>query len=528
MRFARLLSLLPLLPVALPAQAQNAAPVAAPVAVQGRTQRVVMVVWDGLRPDSVSQRDTPTLFRMAQQGVTFARHHPVYPSSTEVNGTALSTGVYPAHSGIIGNNEYRPAINALKPVSTESLEAVRQGDTGGSYLAVATVAEIVQRAGFPTAIAGTKPVVLLADRSETRTSPAALASTDIFGGDALPATALAPIVQAQGAFPKVEYPNTPQDTWTTNALTQTLWQKEVPKFSLLWLSDVDYTQHDSAPGSPAALAALKSCDDRLATVLSALQAKGVRDTTTVFVVSDHGFSTVNRNIDLYEALQNAGFQAPREFTSAPKSGEIVIVGLGGSAFFYVGGHDRAVTRRLAEFLQSTDWAGVLFSRDGIEGTFALNQVHIDSPGAPDLAMSFRWGAEANAFGVAGSMFADPKRKVGRGSHATLSRFDMHNTLIANGPDFKPGFVDETPSGNTDLAPTILHLLGMAAPHDMDGRVLKEALLGAGRAENPSIATGRLEASATINGVSRRQYLQWSRVDGTLYFDEGNADSKPMP
>ena len=37
---------------------------------------------------------------------------------------------------------------------------------------------------------------------------------------------------------------------------------------------------------------------------------------------------------------------------------------------------------------------------------------------------------------------------------------MHNTLIASGPDFKSAFVDEAASGNIDVAPTILWILGI--------------------------------------------------------------------
>ncbi len=485
-----------------------------------------MMVWDGLRPDSVSAQNTPTLFRLAQSGVTFSRHHPVYPSSTEVNGAALATGNYPAHNGVIANKEYRPDIDALQSISTEDLDAVRKGDAKTPYLLAPTLAEIVQASGSPTATAGTKPVVLLSDRSEKRVSAASKASATVFEGKTLSASSLQAIVGAQGIFPAtVEYPNTKEDAWTTRALTQTLWKAGVPKFSQLWLSDVDYTQHDSAPGSPAALAALKSCDDQLAAVLAALDAKGARSKTTIFIVSDHGFSTISRNVDVYAALQGAGFKAPKKFAAAPQNGEVLVVGLGGSVLFYVGGHDKAVTRRLSEFLQASDFAGVVWSRENLEGTFSLEQARLNSPGAPDLAISFRWGSENNQFGVPGSILSEGKRIAGQGAHATLSRFDMHNTCIAAGPDFKVGFIDATPSGNVDLAPTILHLLNLKSPSAMDGRVLQEILRKPTGAA-PVVSSVKIETSSTSNGQTRSQYLLWQRVDGTVYFDEGNSGAAP--
>src|SRR5436190_21507627 len=117
-------------------------------------KHVVVIVWDGMRPDFVNETNTPTLHQLAGQGVFFAHHHSVYLSSTEVNGAALATGAYPQHSGVIGNREYRPDIDLLTPVGTESLAAMRKGDEHGKYLAVSTLAEILQAKGYRTAVAG--------------------------------------------------------------------------------------------------------------------------------------------------------------------------------------------------------------------------------------------------------------------------------------------------------------------------------------------------------------------------------------
>ena len=73
-------------------------------------EHVVRIVWDGMRPDFVSAQYTPQLYDLAQHGTFFKNHHPVYISSTEVNGTALATGMYPNKSGIMANSEYRPEI----------------------------------------------------------------------------------------------------------------------------------------------------------------------------------------------------------------------------------------------------------------------------------------------------------------------------------------------------------------------------------------------------------------------------------
>ena len=68
-------------------------------------KHIVVVVWDGMRPDFVSEQNTPALWKLAQRGVIFRNHHSVYPSATIVNGTAINTGVYPDHSGVFANHE---------------------------------------------------------------------------------------------------------------------------------------------------------------------------------------------------------------------------------------------------------------------------------------------------------------------------------------------------------------------------------------------------------------------------------------
>src|SRR5438132_13677010 len=76
----------------------------------GRAEQVVLIVWDGMRPDFVTPEHTPTLFQLTQEGVFFKNHHAVYVTSTEVNGAALATGDYPDRTGIIANRGYRPEL----------------------------------------------------------------------------------------------------------------------------------------------------------------------------------------------------------------------------------------------------------------------------------------------------------------------------------------------------------------------------------------------------------------------------------
>jgi len=489
-----------------------------------QSRHVVLVVWDGMRPDFVSQENTPTLWKLSRDGVTFHNHHAVYPSATMVNGTALVTGMYPGRSDIIANHDYRPAIDNKRSLDVESPGAVKKGDelSGGKYIAYPTIAELVQKAGGRTAIASAKTVGLLLDRHAG--IGRAKDCVTLFAGKSAPGDTITSIIAALGPFPVAHLE---QDPWTTKALTNVLWKDGVPAFSILWLGEPDLTQHDCAPGAPSALAAIKSSDENLAAILSALDRQGARESTDLFVVSDHGFSTIRRSIDLRKILNDAGFSAKIEFHDEPKPGDIMLAGNGGSVLFYVIGHDAAVTRRLVEFLQQSDFAGVIFTKNPAQGTFGLAEARIDSEHAPDVVMAFHWNDSKNQFDVPGMIDADWQRGAGKGTHATLSRFDMHNILIAAGPGFRRGQVDDPPTGNVDLAPTILRILGIKPPQPLDGRILSEAMVN-GDSANGGLKpeTKTIEAKKDFAAGTWRQSLQISRVGPTIYLDEGNGAFAP--
>jgi len=80
----------------------------------GRRLVIVFVV-DGLRPDSITPEDTPTLFRLRAEGVDFTDSHAVFPTVTRVNAASLATGTQPGTHGILGNQMYVPAAGSCRP-----------------------------------------------------------------------------------------------------------------------------------------------------------------------------------------------------------------------------------------------------------------------------------------------------------------------------------------------------------------------------------------------------------------------------
>jgi hypothetical protein len=407
----------------------------------------------------------------------------------------------PSTAGIIGNREFRPNLDSSGPIATESLDVMRQAEKGGGYLGVPTVAETLQRQGYTTAIAGTKEVVLLHDHAER---PDDAANVVLFAGESLPESAAAGITNALGRFFDKGGTKTNRDLWTARALTEVLWKKEVPAFSLLWMAEPDNTQHATGVGSPQSLAAIHNSDHALSLLIEALKAKGVFDQTDIFVVSDHGFSSISTSVDMVQQLRQAGFHAFRKFDAAPARGDVLLVGLGGTALLYVTDHDEKTIDRLVNFLQTQDSVGTICSAGPREGTFALDDELVHSKNAPDVAFSLRWTPGDNKFGAPGMVITEAQGSnitptAQRGTHASLSPFDMHNTLVAAGPDLRPGFVDATP--------------------------LSEALISPD-AKPPTVVKKELRAHATLPTGEWTQTLDVSEVNGVRYLDQGTGKFTP--
>src|SRR5438128_6433572 len=130
------------------------------------TRHIVLVVWDGMRPDFVTEKYAPTLEKLTHNGVRFRNHHAVYPTATDVNGAAIATGCYPNRNGLAANLEFRPAINPRQPIDMGDPDSIKRGDeiSGGKYLAVPTFVELSRAAGKKVALVGAKSVAILFDR----------------------------------------------------------------------------------------------------------------------------------------------------------------------------------------------------------------------------------------------------------------------------------------------------------------------------------------------------------------------------
>ena len=95
---------------------------------------------------------------------------------------------------------------------------------------------------------------------------------------------------------------------------------------------------------------------------------------------------------------------------------------------------------------------------------------------------------------------------------------MNNVFGAFGPDFKKGLVCSTPTGNVDLTPTIIHLLGLKTDIPFDGRPILEALLEGVNHENIKVNIEEFKSEYSNERYSYKQKLLTSSVGNTHYID----------
>ncbi|MCS7048621.1 MAG: alkaline phosphatase family protein [Verrucomicrobiae bacterium] len=466
---------------------------------------VVIVVCDGLRPDSITETDMPTLSALAREGVRFTRHVAEPLSSTVANTAALATGSRAGRNGILANREYRPALDPLRALTTtnEVIWASRR---------VPTIAEALNRHDRKTVVVGARANAQLV-------CPGAIGRVVLEGNRGRPESLVKALIQRLGVCP-ASYSE--RDHWAARALVGPLWDEELPALSVLWLNQPDAVQHEHGVGTPPTREVLRRTDELIGMVWTELKARGVWERTVLMVMSDHGFSTISRSVDLVTELERAGFRAQREFQEPPQVGDVLVVHHGTAVLFYVVGRDAGVVQRLVTFLQQQDYTGVVLARAGHEGAFTLAQLGLETAEPPDVVLSLRWDEQAGAGAVAGrSVAARGTRGVGQGAHGGLSRFDLAATLVMAGRGVRRGWNNPLPSSTADLAPTALHILGVPVPNEWEGRVLSEALVDEQPAGGP-VEVQTLETAAIHGPVRWTQYVQVVRYSGRLYVLEGNG------
>ena len=468
---------------------------------------ILIVAFDGLQPAQVRPDLMPNLAQFASEGVFFENHHPVFPSVTRINAASMVTGVYSGKHGLAANTmvarDHDPAsaFSALEPTLAEIARKT------GRVLFAPTLADILSEHGMEyTAIGVGTSGNAYVHNPRADESGGATIHPDF----SLPYSLSDRLYSRFGAWPDEAMPNTPRLDHAVKILTEHILPEHQPAVALIWSSEPDKAQHAHGVGSEMSDRAIREADARFGVILEWLETTGRTSDTDVLVISDHGYSTIQETVDVEWYTRDAGFSTQ----------DVIVAPNGGSVLFYCQSQD--VTQKLAAWLTERPWCGALLASEAageIEGALPMSLAGAEGPRAPELAMSFGWDSRPNDAGYNGFAYSGGGQP-GQGQHGSMSRHEMNNTLIARGPGFKSGARLQSPTGNVDLAPTVLRLLGLAVPDHMEGRVLTEALSDGNASVEWSSTTYRAERSTSAGMYC--QTVTVSTVGETAYIDEGSG------
>ena len=456
-------------------------------------RKQLLVIFDGLRPDYVTPEVMPNLYAFGQRGIVFTNHHSVFPTVTRVNTSSISTGSYPERHGLLGNSVFFPQVDATRFLDTsDRSQMVRVNTaTNGNLLLATTMGEALQATGRKLLVvsAGSTGSSFLLNH---RVSGGAILHMDY----ALPDSLNQVVADQVGPLAK----DSASDVLNRRAVDlffKVGLPRVDPTVTVLWFTDPDTTAHEKGIGDPETVQCLKNVDAQFKRVVDGLSALGQLNAYDIWVTSDHGFTTHTGATPLQDLLKPFARQMP---DGSPR------IVTGGDGAIYVRDHDKGDIARIVGTLQKAPRVGPIFtagttrgSLDGwAPGTLSFDVIRWTNDRSGDIMFSPNWTDESNAHGFRGATSAG-----GVAGHGSASPFDVHNTLMAAGPDLKRTTQIGTPTGNVDLAPTILMMLGIAVPATMQGRPLSEAFVNGPdaralrvRTEQHTVQTGDGSYAAT--------------------------------
>jgi arylsulfatase A-like enzyme len=431
--------------------------------------RIVIVAFDGLQPSQVTPEHMPVVSALADNGVRFLHNHASFPTVTRGNSTSLVTGVAPGKHGLTANKSIFPEfskteiVDALVPQLPEINRL-----TEGKLLLVPTLGELISADDLKwvSVVGGTSGNAYVQHPNAGK-----FGDVVIHHEFTNPPEHHATIVGRFGDWPPKQAPAAELVERTADVVIEYAMGELNPDVLMVWFPEPDTSQHAFGIDSLQARAMYTLADSQLGRILNAIANDSNGDQPDIFVVSDHGYSTIDSVIDVHTELAEAGF--------GPDSGDdhVVIAENGGSVLLYLPGNSTELTNRLLDWLNAQEWVGAIATdlpHSGNNDYPTMREIGLEGPRSPDIAIAMRSKVtELSApFARTG---ATAGGKIGVGSHGGGSPAELHNTLIVSGPSFVSGLRSEIASGNIDVAPTILELLGLTQLDHFDGRVLHEAL-----------------------------------------------------
>jgi len=444
------------------------APISAP-AEKPAKKLVILISIDGMKPEAVLDAAShglkvPNLTNMMRDGVYSTGVTGVLPTLTYPSHTTILTGVSPARHGIYSNTTFDP-LNQNEQGwywYTEDVQVPTLWDaahaaglkTANVYWPVSVGTSAIHppidynlsqiwRAGTPDDLklqrAASTPGLI----AELETKAGVAGAPDVSAMDAAP-----------GHYPGGEEETVAEDEVRAKYAVELLALKH-PDFMTVYFTGLDTQEHKTGPFSPEANAVLERIDALVGQVRAAAE-KQAPGRAYVCVISDHGFASVEKDVNLYsEWLKNGFFTLNEQHKIA--SWKAMLWPMGGSAAVILADPNDTATRTKVDTLlaklaadPANGIARILTHGEVVAGG-SLTQAESIVSMAPGYELGYGFAPPLITPGTSGGMHGYPP-----------DRPEMRSSFFLTGPSIAHG-KSLNQIDMRSIAPTLARILGGKLP-----------------------------------------------------------------
>jgi predicted AlkP superfamily phosphohydrolase/phosphomutase len=437
-------------------------------ATQRRARRALVISLDGLDARYLNRRDEyglkiPNLRQLMAEGSAAQGVISIYPSVTYAAHTTLVTGAYPARHGIYGNELIDAPADAVR----------REWYWFARYIRAETLWDSAHKRGLKVGMVSWPVAGGAGDFNVPEIIKFGGTLSDTLNRireNSLPKGFIGEVEKRDPSL-YARAGKDEQDDMRTRFAEYILTEKR-PDVMFVHLFDLDHFEHEKGPFTPEAFEILEKVDGYVGRLLEAARRAGTLDETAVFIVSDHGFMPVSKQVQPGVLLERAGLLKVREEKDEKGQPVTVVtawralpfVTNGSCAIILKDKNDKEAQRRVREIFKP------LAGREGSGILEVLEENRLRALGANPRATLMLDAADGYGFGTkyTGEVITPDTQ---RGAHGYLpTRPDYYTSFVAWGAGVGRG----KPLGiirMIDIGPTIARSLGLTLK-DADGSALK--------------------------------------------------------
>ena len=429
----------------------------------GKAKHLIVISEDAMVYEDLAElRQMPSFGQVMNNAAIVKTVRSVYPTITYPNHTSMRTGAYCGKHGIINNEQ------------TILGEEHSTWEFFNSSVKVGDIFDAAKAAGLTTAgvfwpVTGRHPHIdYLVNEYWPQTPEETTA--ECFANSGSSPEVIEKVIKPNMHLVDGMHRKHPFCDAFVHACACSMIREFKPNLLMIHPANIDAYRHETGLFSTKVSHGLHEIDLWLGEILKACRDARILEDTDLFIVSDHGQLNITRSVALNALLAEKGL------LTVGADGEVadyvaIAKSTGLSAQIYL--KDEKDFDRVHKVLQGMVEDGLY----GFERVYTADEVMAEE----GLSGTFSFVVETDGYTSFSNAWKRPwvrrvdnsDYKFGRATHGHHPDKGPQPTLIACGPDIKPGAVVER-RPIVDEAPTYAKILGVTLP-DADGKAIDEIL-----------------------------------------------------